>query len=78
MSTLNDRAEGLALWVKEGGAEPAEIAERLIEADRGALFWQIAQMVLPRADVERIEHMTAHLISRGYNPDPDEFEGAEG
>lgn len=80
MPTLKDRADGLALWVTEvtnEGENVADIVDRLVAADRGALFWQIAQMVLPRDQVDRIEHMAAHLISRGYNPDPDEFEPAD-
>lgn len=68
MSTLKDRAAGLTLWVTEG-AKPADVAERLVAADRDAQFWNIARMLLPADTISRIEHATTHLMAHGYNPD---------
>lgn len=67
MSTLQQRAEGLELWATEG-ATPQEVASKLIELDRDALNWHVARMVLPRDQIERMEHMAMHLIANGYEP----------
>ena len=77
MPTLKDRADGIALWITESTGcdheSVSDIIERMVETDRGALYWQIARRVLPADQIERIESLTSHLIENGYRPDPDEL-----
>lgn len=66
MATLEDRAEGLALWAQDTPTDV--VTAKMAELDRDALFWRIACMTLAREQIDRIEHMARHLIANGYTP----------
>lgn len=66
MSTAKERAEGVALWVRDSTAEA--IVERISDAEEQAFLWHIVSIQMDASQREAIKNIGAALRAGGYDP----------